>query len=547
MLPVWCYNVLAHALQTIVLVAGSAVLMKLFRLRVPAVRLACLQTVLVVCLILPFLQTWKVPAAPSAVDIKSAGSVGGADSQGTIAGGVQSYRFSFVDAIPVILGGGIAIRMAWLLLGFCSLYVYRRRGSPWREMPALIAEFQKRSGVRADFKICEKISSPITFGFRAPVIALPPTFSAMKRETQRAIACHELIHVRRHDWLFTVMEEFVAAALWFNPAVWWLVSQIRLAREEVVDLEVIQVTGSRDGYLEALLDAAGMSEKSRLAPATLFLWRGQLVKRIAGIVNASEISRRRLISAAVAGLAAMLILARVVAIFFPLVSEARTQEQSAAPIQVERGSENLVHRASLEYPGWVIERRIEGLVTVDVTIDDRGGVSDAHVVSGPQELRRPVLWSVLQWQYDPKTQPAGNLQIIIQFHLPAQGVEPRAYTLDAWPPEQGGATGEVEISGRRFRFQGALDQEGIAQLLLNTKAAERGELAGKLVAIGLHGQAEAPEVRSRLTLPIQIGDTVDADSILRVEKFVEDIDKRLMVGLEKTPSGDITLQVLSRR
>ena len=70
-----------------------------------------------------------------------------------------------------------------------------------------------------------------------------PSAERMNPETQEAILCHELIHVRRKDWTFTVLEEVILAALWFHPAAWWLVSQIRLAREQMVDLEVILITG----------------------------------------------------------------------------------------------------------------------------------------------------------------------------------------------------------------------------------------------------------------------------------------------------------------
>ena len=38
---------------------------------------------------------------------------------------------------------------------------------------------------------------------------------------------------------------------------------------------------------------------------------------------------------------------------------------------------------------------------VDLTLDDRGEVSDARVLSGPDELRKGALEAVLQWHYSP--------------------------------------------------------------------------------------------------------------------------------------------------
>ena len=87
-----------------------------------------------------------------------------------------------------------------------------------------------------------------------------------RKEAQCAVLCHELLHVRRHDWLATVFEEMVGALLWFNPAIWWLVARTRLAREQVVDEEVVRLTSARAPYLDALLALAGKRLQPDLAP-----------------------------------------------------------------------------------------------------------------------------------------------------------------------------------------------------------------------------------------------------------------------------------------
>ena len=63
---------------------------------------------------------------------------------------------------------------------------------------------------------------------------------------QEAIVCHEMAHIRRGDWAFTIVEEFVRSLFWFHPCVWWLLGQVQLTREEAVDREVIDITASRD-------------------------------------------------------------------------------------------------------------------------------------------------------------------------------------------------------------------------------------------------------------------------------------------------------------
>jgi beta-lactamase regulating signal transducer with metallopeptidase domain len=85
----------------------------------------------------------------------------------------------------------------------------------------------------------------------------------MPTHVQEAIACHELLHVRRRDWLSEILEAAVVTVLWFHPAIWILVGRIRLAREQVVDEATIRLTDSRERYVESLL-AVGRGSFPRL-------------------------------------------------------------------------------------------------------------------------------------------------------------------------------------------------------------------------------------------------------------------------------------------
>ncbi len=98
-----------------------------------------------------------------------------------------------------------------------------------------------------------EIGSPVALGFWKPLILVPDSFREMPRDFQKAISCHELWHVRRNDWLFSLLEEVAVAVFWFHPAVWWLASRIQLSREQVIDRLVLKTTGERKSYLDALL------------------------------------------------------------------------------------------------------------------------------------------------------------------------------------------------------------------------------------------------------------------------------------------------------
>ena len=154
---------------------------------------------------------------------------------------------------------------------------------------------------------------------------------------QSAIACHELLHVRRRDWAHHLGEEILRAVLWFHPAILWLVARVRLAREQVVDLEVVRLTAARKTYVEALLEFTG-GRRVEAIPAPPFLAEQQLVERVALMLKEAGMSRRRLIaslSVIGCGLVGAAILAVTV---FPLKAAPRPAAQAQGTQDANLGS-----------------------------------------------------------------------------------------------------------------------------------------------------------------------------------------------------------------
>src|SRR5205814_4542022 len=107
----------------------------------------------------------------------------------------------------------------------------RRQAVILDPLPLCFRSLAARLGVSPSVGLSAGVSGPVTFGVKNPVILLPAQFLEMPGSVQQAIACHELIHIRRRDWAFTMAEEFIRALFWFHPAVWWLLGQIHLTRE----------------------------------------------------------------------------------------------------------------------------------------------------------------------------------------------------------------------------------------------------------------------------------------------------------------------------
>jgi protein TonB len=75
----------------------------------------------------------------------------------------------------------------------------------------------------------------------------------------------------------------------------------------------------------------------------------------------------------------------------------------AEPVRVggEIEAPTLVHRVNPEYPTIAVSGKIEGIVILEATVDERGAVEDVRVLRSHPLLDRAALDAVRQWRYKP--------------------------------------------------------------------------------------------------------------------------------------------------
>ena len=358
----WLANLAAWWAQTGVMIMLAALLLRMLPARSPRVALAYLQALLGACLLLPLIEPWRAAAAGARI------------SQGA----VSAVRVSAKGAVPVsiprlilvFLAAGIVVRLTWLALGYLRLYGYRRHA---RSVDTAIASLQETIASRAEVYVSREVSGPVTFGFRRPTILLPAKWSELDPASRAAIACHELLHVRRNDWAFHVAEEIMRAVLWFHPAIWWLIAEIRLAREQVVDRLVVGITGAPKPYVEILLAFAGI-DSCITAPA--FTRKRHLARRIQSLLEEVSMTKSRLLVSFSMITLCLAVAGTVVVRSFPLQSVRSTfiAQDDAAPTSGIVGG--VTGGVIGGFPGGVEGGVIGGVV---------GGVPEARsVAAGPQ-------------------------------------------------------------------------------------------------------------------------------------------------------------------
>ena len=327
-MPLWFSNLLFWSTQVALLVLAAAFLPRLFQIRQPRVLLAYWRGLLAISLLLPAIQPWHRQPAVAAI-------VFGPDTAAVpvipaSSPAVSHWHFPSLETIAQILAVvilvGIVVRLILLAIGILRLRQLRQASSPISVLPesaAVLEDMSARVNASAEFRLSLDVDSPVTFGIAVPVILLPQRFPSMNAQFQATIACHELLHVRRKDWSHHLVEEVLRAAFWFHPAIGWLIARVRLAREQVVDLEVIRLTQERKPYLEALLEFASGRSRTAAIPAPPFLAERQLVERVSLMLKEVRMSRARLIASLTATSCCIALAATLAVLAFPLKAAPR--------------------------------------------------------------------------------------------------------------------------------------------------------------------------------------------------------------------------------
>jgi beta-lactamase regulating signal transducer with metallopeptidase domain len=330
--PLWFSNLIFWSLQLAVLVLAAGLLPRLLSIRQPRVLLFYWRTILTLTLLLPALQPWHrakpMPPAVESINFEPLGSVPPSIP-------VSHWQLPSLDSIAPIVGvvllSGVALRLILLMFGLIKLRRLRRTSIPVLSLAkssALLEQMRASLAVRAEFWLSPHVESPVTFGFSPPIVLLPVRFPSLDPRFQSAIACHELLHVRRRDWTHHLAEELLSSLLWFHPAVAWLISRIRLAREQVVDLEVVRISQERKTYLDALLEFTNVRALLAAIPAPPFLAERQLVERIALMIKEVRMSRRRLFVSLTTVACCLLLVTFAAVRLFPLKAAPRPAQDS---------------------------------------------------------------------------------------------------------------------------------------------------------------------------------------------------------------------------
>jgi TonB family protein len=194
---------------------------------------------------------------------------------------------------------------------------------------------------------------------------------------------------------------------------------------------------------------------------------------------------------------------------FPLHAAPQIATDSPGVTCDVRGAE-LLHRDSVLYPANAFAKGIQGTVVADLKLDSSGNVSDATIASGPDELRRSVLQSVLNWHFAPGAGP--TREISVTFALPAAGSQPVPTSVVRPNGVTGGVGGGI----------GA---------------------ASVIKSISITGLSDLARDQLSSQLPVSVGETLTGENLARLINAVRAFDSHLTVRTARASDTEIAITI----
>lgn len=188
-----------------------------------------------------------------------------------------------------------------------------------------------------------------------------------------------------------------------------------------------------------------------------------------------------------------------------LAAAAPQLANDAPGVTVLMNGATVMHRTGVVYPPAALEAGVQGMVSVEVKLDSTGEVSDAQVLSGPDELRKAALESVLQWHF---THDLAGTTRTIQI---------------AFEPPKRSDTAPVN-NMRQGQF-------------LSVAGGIVVQPQGRIASIRIMGLSEQASSELLASLPVHQGDEWNAETRQKANQAVNAFDEHLIIRTASMSQG----------
>ena len=242
----------------------------------------------------------------------------------------RAQRGVAVPLVWILWAAGFIATAGALLIGVLRLVritsrAERIHGGPWSSFTRAIAAAY---GLRREVVLLHTDVPDLlaTWGALRPCVLLPSSAREWPDDRVRVVLCHELAHIRRHDWAVQIAAEALLTLAWFNPLMWIACRRLRRESEQACDDAVLARGVPAHDYAAHLLELARKCRRPLYpwASAMPMAHPSTLERRIAAMLN-PDLNR-----AALSRRAAWLTAALLLALTLPLAAFRTVQGTPAA-------------------------------------------------------------------------------------------------------------------------------------------------------------------------------------------------------------------------
>lgn len=147
-----------------------------------------------------------------------------------------------------------------------------------------------------ELKIIDGTLGPVVLGFSRPMIVLPAILIEGKTVASiEPLLAHELIHIRRGDLWWAVLQVISRSLFWFHPVVRWAESQLTQTAELCCDEETIRFLDCAPAtYARCLLNVLEQKHRLQVVPALPGVRPLEITKdRLERVMKTGKTSPRR--------------------------------------------------------------------------------------------------------------------------------------------------------------------------------------------------------------------------------------------------------------
>jgi beta-lactamase regulating signal transducer with metallopeptidase domain len=248
-----------------------------------------------------------------------------------------------------ILGVLISLLIAGVRLSQLRLKIRNHSLEPSKTTLRLTESLRRRLGVRqrVQIKILRCELGPAVAGFFRPTILLPQSLErALSPNELEAVIAHELIHFRRGDLGWAVLQTACSCLFWFHPLVWLAVNELTVQSERCCDEQTVAGLGcSPAQYVSGLMSVLEHKVRLKAIPALPGMRTVDITsKRLERVMNFKDEMKKRtpvmawlvfLIGGLMALPGAAWVAAQSPQAQPPVLSESETETQKATePVEV---------------------------------------------------------------------------------------------------------------------------------------------------------------------------------------------------------------------